>query len=665
MKIYYFLTKVITLTFLTVMVLAASVTQAAHFNPSETDWTEHFAKFKAPHVLFDNKGAFKMRKLLLDYAPKGSEVAILSFVVENGEAVRSLAAHVCKAASRGVKVKWLTDSKSGSIPGAPNPFNQPVMEELFQYMANCGAEVRIHNFMSQFSQIAGRSIPARKYLFVKDKAQATVNRLNHRKLFWVKTPAGNSCFLLGGRNLGDHYLTWHEDSFIDADIMICNHYRKDSKYLPNGDQGNFEVVVDKSKASFDSLWNDHKNGPNGDLEWGAPVEVYTVSENPRFSFQHIYLNSRNSYGIKRPVAEFQLGKNLKNKKGKTSKEGEVPVATIRNNEPPQGSRLLLSYDWDVKTTMWNPDYDKVRQGLHDMVRREQAEIYIESAYTEYDDELKVLLKDALRRGVQVTVIANSLYTSDGPSKAISLTRAEYTNELYQGWGQNHEYDFDTFYDLPRQRYQYPNQKGKFEFYVTTSYAGHMIHFKGAGFKCQKGDDGKYYKSFILGSHNFHVRSGLSDKEHALTWKEPVDLTCVNRLGAVKAKASGVNIAQIEARYHVDKKSGGFTRIKAKYRDLIEHRLRYWSGLNRIFGGKHNRPILLSFPSLRAELAMNNEQMAHQKMTIRNISRKAFKWMADRYIYKDFDPAKFSKMKPGAKKTLNWLSPKRDFIRRFL
>ena len=52
----------------------------------------------------------------------------------------------------------------------------------------------------------------------------------------------------------------------------------------------------------------------------------------------------------------------------------------------------------------------------------------------------------------------------------------------------------------------------------------MIHFKGAGFRCQKRGD-QVYRTYFMGSHNFHQRSGFSDKEHMINWNESTDGDC--------------------------------------------------------------------------------------------------------------------------------------------
>ncbi len=71
-------------------------------------------------------------------------------------------------------------------------------------------------------------------------------------------------------------------------------------------------------------------------------------------------------------------------------------------------------------------------------------------------------------------------------------------------------------------------KNLFKVDFATFDAGHMIHFKGAGFRCQKESNGtetKYYRTYIIGSHNFHPRSGYADKENSLEWREPTDAQC--------------------------------------------------------------------------------------------------------------------------------------------
>jgi hypothetical protein len=58
----------------------------------------------------------------------------------------------------------------------------------------------------------------------------------------------------------------------------------------------------------------------------------------------------------------------------------------------------------------------------------------------------------------------------------------------------------------------------FHVHYTTWSGGHMTHFKFAAFGCQPGSQ----RAYMVGSHNFHPRSGYADKEHMLVWNEATD-----------------------------------------------------------------------------------------------------------------------------------------------
>ncbi len=66
----------------------------------------------------------------------------------------------------------------------------------------------------------------------------------------------------------------------------------------------------------------------------------------------------------------------------------------------------------------------------------------------------------------------------------------------------------------------------FQILFTSYEGGHMTHFKGAGFACQEKREGNV-RTYIIGSHNFHPRSGRSDKEHALVWEQTAETSCVS------------------------------------------------------------------------------------------------------------------------------------------
>ncbi len=637
---------------------------------------KYISAWKHPNAIFNNSLALDTRLQLLDVAPQGSTVKIAALNFDNGESTRLLAAHICRASQRGVKVQMLIDSKSGSIPGEPNLFDFPITEEVYQYVANCGAQVRIYNHLPSFTVKLGKVLPHPKYLLqfakgLKDahddkerqqamvNAQVPINRLNHRKLFWVQSPSGRACSIIGGRNLGDHYLAWHEDSFIDGDIVYCDHHQKNMKNASANDQSN-RVIADAS-ASFDHLWNDT------DSSAGVKVEHFDIQPNLNFPFKLITLEKESTHDGKKTTRDQKELQLVRRATDATSPaEGVIPAArAVPTTDGIIGRQYDLAYNWRVRTAVWDPKRDQVRQETYDMIRREQAEIFLESAYMEYDVEMQKLLLEALDRGVDVTVISNSMYVSDGPSKLISLARAEWTNKAMSKYGKGTTGDFKNFAGMPRHLYADKTGPGKFQFFVTTAYAGHMIHFKGAGFKCQKNDDGTYKKSFMLGSHNLHIRSGLADKEHAIFWDEPVDLTCVTKIG--REKFSAAQIAEIESQYRrsvVPGKGEVPSVVQAKYRDMIEDRLRFYSAAN-IFYLRANKPILYSFGTLYEELQQELPSK-DGKWSLNSMLGKGYKFVARRLIFQEEPvPGLEPKISATGEKVFQFLSPLRDFMADFL
>ena len=621
--------RILTLLVLSIIVSCSvlrNTRNPASSRTSNTSFNSATQRWESPQLFFTNEKAFQARLFLLDQAPRGSVVKILTFLYDYGDSTKKLASHICQAEQRGVDVYLTMDSKSGSIPGQPNVFDQPKTEELYQYMANCGADVKVHNHIGDFNVVRGMGIPKRKYLGVR--TNSPLNRLNHRKLFWVQSPGGQTCFILGGRNLGDHYQAWHHDSFIDGDILYCKHHGK------NADE---EVIV-SAENSFDSIWNDRDDN----------VEFYPVRENKSYTFQDISFAKRKSCS----------------KGHSTSNENVVPLPC----EIPfvKGLDLNLAHNWRLKTSVWDPEKDYVRQALYEMIQKEQAEIYIETAYFDYDDDMEKHLIDALERGVDVTLISNSLFTSDAGAKALSLSRGRFIQDLLRNYGREaFRSQFSDYVKSRESAKQYADRQGKgvFRFFVTSIYSGHMIHFKGAGFKCQKNANG-YKKTFLLGSHNFHVRSGLSDKEHALIWDEPVDMQCITKVG--EDQFSSRFISEVKRRYNTQNIRGENvpTHIKPAYRDLIERRIKFYSLASTFYIDRQNKPILVAFMNLVDELSQDLNTRS-QSSRIDKYLQKGLKWCLTRVLYKNHEEGKIPELRAGSSYILNALSPTRDFVAQFL
>ena len=625
---------------------------------------EYVRTFESPEIIFHNEHALKMRLKLLQEAPAGSEFKILTFVFENGESTRMLATKMCEASKRGVRIQFMTDSKSGSDPKAKiSVFKNQTNEDIYQYLANCGVSVRIYNYISKvemgawvakvagqvawdafkskisgiasifgggddeeeeekerlkedikvsitgmweafkagdktgianqaFNGVKAALILGKRYevddlQFVKDIPNSPLNRLNHRKLFWVRYPEStrrplrNSCMVLGGRNLGDHYLSWHVDSFLDSDIFICRHM---------ADQHDEDVTA-KAAESFDQLWNDRPEitfdvQADQNFEFSkiwfeneAQASSYTGSglllseDNPKRVFADVsrrdqawanrilgFVKKRHhtladEAAFHRVEKASSAGKRRQKIFEAAIEKADSMIPTAENiDDNIRGFTLGYAHNWNLLRSGWRGKDDEIRTDLYRSIDNEMELVYIETAYSQFDNAMKEKLEAALERGVKVMVRTNGLYTSDGVSWFIRLLMARWVREMHDKYGANGSV-----------------AQGLFEYEATTLHFNHMIHFKGAGFKCQGEVDGLGYKKFFIGSHNFHPRSGLSDKEHALVWKEAPSPECLAKLGQNIDSRDDADV--IRERYLSDRDN--------PRSDLIDYRNRYYSNINAI------------------------------------------------------------------------------------
>ena len=352
------------------------------------------------------------------------------------------------------------------------------------------------------------------------------NRLNHRKLFWVESQ-GRSCMILGGRNLGDHYLTWdrHHDEFMDGDVLICN------QHLKQGDR----AVTEQGRGSFDQLWF------NKDLEdpYNVKPSVTIVKPNLKFKYQYLMFPDYTTKEWGNPmwvimpydaasdrwsVMDYVTAK-MRPVIGFKNSERMVPTPVVWNNETPfMGRSITGSMNWRVKLSTWNRAKDEVRAELYKAIDSEQERVYIETAYSEFSNTFRDHIEATLKRKVPVHIVTNSIYVSDAGSKAIRLIMARWTRQMLE---------------------TYPSL---FKIQFATIGFGHMIHFKGASFACQKSGH-RLFRLNLVGSHNFHGRSGYSDKEHAIIWEQLPKASCAAKAGLKVATSEEVDLKDMRDSFY--------------------------------------------------------------------------------------------------------------------
>ncbi len=616
---------------------------------SQDGFVKYISQYHLPEFVQDNPRALEARVKLLDHAPNGATVKILTFVWENGKATNRLAAHMCAAAKRGVNVSFLVDSKYGSLPQNDlHFFDHPINEELYQWMVNCGVSVRIYNhidpswtervYKDRFLLGSSKSLKGLKKVVEEmidlygKKEAIPLNRLNHRKLFFVQMPIKGKpqgCMILGGRNLGDHYLDWEDDgdNFLDEDLVLCRGSIGHVVEMKNGqtsirqDKINENRVFQEAENSFDELWN----GGTETIDGKSFTIQNSIDKNSQFRYKEIYfedpaqnelLDSKENIFVEKFGEEFSIDEETNREKRKEYFERWVPEAKDfdRPGTKAGGWPLANAYDWTVLRSHWydknKPIYsdDAVRNELLQSIRREQSHFSIESAYLTLDQELQNGIEEALERGVHVTLVTNSAFTMDGiGAKGITLRNSPFLERIHA--------KFNNADGSPKLA-----GKGKLRVMFLSPVAGHMLHFKGAGFTCQmlyEGGKPHYFKRFIAGSHNFHPRSGLSDKEHALVWKEKVGDLCIKKVDSAKGSLPPINHHDIS-----------YDPGLADRQDAIGKRIRWYKLKIKDFEDNEVE-LVVDYPDFYREWAKYNPEDKESPFYERFLNRLAVRFFRDK------------------------------------
>ncbi|MGZ3657667.1 MAG: phospholipase D-like domain-containing protein [Bdellovibrionota bacterium] len=671
------------------------VSVPAHAGFRERATTDGFAayarSYSNPQLIETNSAALDARLKLLDMAPRGARARISSYEFLNGEATRRLARHVCLAATRGVRVELLVDGKYGDRSGYPdaldNSEESQIAYELYQYMANCGAQVELYNhtesfisvlgfrlpnifgdpalnghsvnplkvlgrlnaildtignigneelqkegvksadlrpllrtirnvafevmqfstvlkqmdeygsyepanfdgsverFQNLYAEILGNpawdKIPSAKFKPALSRILARLqsdpafhttyevlrryNRIQHRKLFIVES-GFEGCLIMGGRNLGDPYLTDGPGTFIDGDVLLCRNQP--------GDAG---LAVTDAIESFENLKNDRNDGV---LKKSNDLAITTIQKNPNFHFSYLLF----------PAPLAPRGLQSAPYRGRLSPEKRtlLPEREWRDEKPVLGEAAFENgQNWHVLRANWNPAEDQVRSELIRRINNETQQVYIESAYAEFGPDIRAAIESALARGVRVHLVTNSFFQTDGISKIIRPFMAPWMQRTQEKFGK------------------------LFQVRLTTTEAGHMIHLKDAAFACQK-SGGLFVRSYLLGSHNFDPRGGRSDKENSLSWEEPIS-SCSDSAGGGLELRRRAFFQSLSNQLH--------TPVLAEYADFhaeiespsIEQRFTHDTTLSNSWGSRALRQIF--FLEGERTVRLNHEARVNQVLRV--------------------------------------------------
>lgn len=366
----------------------------------------------------------------------GSTLDLQYYIWHNDISGKLLMNAILNAADRGVRVRLLLDEIHGD----------DVEEPLRALSEHPNIEVRLFN---PFHNRSFKSLD-----FVTRFSEA--NRRMHNKAFIVD----NIAAVIGGRNIGDEYFEASQDlDFGDFDIVVFG-----------------QVVTDVSK-SFDQYWAD---------QLAVPIEV-TYKKSKILALENLRQQLATH---RREVESTPYAQALR----------ETPFLTNlqeRKLETFWGQAVAVADSPEKFTNEKSPPESLLIHQLQQAMGRAEKEIFIVSPYFVPGDKGVEQIAAAIRRGVQVKILTNSLASND-----VSIVHAG-----YKGYRKALVEAGVELYELKPSLNAVPRDKKKKKMFSSRS-----------------GLHGKVYffdrKKMFAGSMNLDPRSILINSEMGLVIESP-------------------------------------------------------------------------------------------------------------------------------------------------
>ena len=310
------------------------------------------------YVLEDGDGSMVTRAWLSEYAERTIDIQYFIFSTDN---VGLIACdYLVRAADRGVKVRILIDDMMVEA-GAHDILTMDSHENISIKVYNPGVNLG-KNIVQKLSKF--------KYDFVN------ANQRMHNKTFTVD----GKISITGGRNIADEYFDYdHEYNFRDRDILLI---------------GKASETVEKS---FEEFWNDTLS-----------VSVANIVEEPGNDFKEKDKYERlHQYACNPDNFWPQVREKIKN----------LPAAF----KAIQASGDLVWLDSVNFVSDMPGKYDRKKEfvgggistsALIDLVKQAKISIDIQSPYLITTEQGETLFKEAVKRGVKIRVMTNSLASTD-------------------------------------------------------------------------------------------------------------------------------------------------------------------------------------------------------------------------------------------------------------
>ncbi len=309
------------------------------------------ANKSAFYPLIQPTDAFAARLFLIDHATTSLNVQY--YIYEDDRIGRVFAAHLLLAAQRGVKVRILIDDLSTSGKD----------ERLEKLALHPNIELRLFN-------------PNRLRTSMRNIALLMdINRLG-RRMHNKALIADGSAAIIGGRNIGNVYFASDKETlFIDYDILVIG-----------------KVLPDINKE-FDLYWNSKEAVHTKEIfAYDDPKSIISVKK-----------------GLEDELTAFK-----KSAIGKAIIHSEFNRKLARNDlQLTVAKRTDFYYDHPTKVnTDENDNSTHISSQVSEDLKHIREDVVIISPYFIPSDEMMAKIKILRENGVKVTVITNSLASTD-------------------------------------------------------------------------------------------------------------------------------------------------------------------------------------------------------------------------------------------------------------
>jgi phosphatidylserine/phosphatidylglycerophosphate/cardiolipin synthase-like enzyme len=310
------------------------------------------------YVLEDGSGSMVARAWLTQYAEKTIDVQYFIFSMDN---VGLIACdYLIRAADRGVKIRILVDDIMVDADIA----------DILMFNSHENISVKIYNPGVNL----GKNIFGKLKKFATDFKSA--NQRMHNKTFIVD----NKIVITGGRNIADEYFDYdHEYNFRDRDILLLG------------------KAVKQVSASFTNFWNSELSKGVTEV---VEIDTQIITKENRFDRLHEYACNPNNFWP-------QIRERIK----------KLPTAfnAIKNS----GDLVWLE---DVQFISDIPEKNNGKKGMFgggastsaliELVQSAKTTIDIQSPYLITTELSRNLFRQAVKRGVKVRILTNSLASTD-------------------------------------------------------------------------------------------------------------------------------------------------------------------------------------------------------------------------------------------------------------